>query len=264
MGGRLIRAIYACDVGSTRGKSPKFGRARIVPDRSSKVVGSFDIRVLVFFLGYDLIDGVSVALGFEAPLFMPVPDQAEELGRGRFGEGSRAMFAPARWAVATLGSHQAAWILRRLFLACGGECAFTLEWAGWPPEDPRPVLFCGEAFVSRAAHSLSLGGADVQDAATAVKESLDSGDDLGNGRRHHGSTLTRPVQTKLLRNLQTTCHGTIGFTPPCQIPSDAAKSAESKIPFRNHIFWHSAVRGGRAESNSDHMRVGGRNPETFS
>ncbi len=40
-------------------------------------------------------------------------------------------------------------------------------------------MFCWEAFVSQAAHSVSLAGADVQDAATAAKEFLISEDDLG-------------------------------------------------------------------------------------
>jgi hypothetical protein len=89
------------------------------------------------------------------------------------------MFAPAGSAVATLGLHQAAWTLRKLFLSCAGECAFTLDWGEWPPAGSRPLLFCWEAFVSQEAHSASLTGADVQDAATAAKEFLISEDDLG-------------------------------------------------------------------------------------
>jgi hypothetical protein len=173
-----VRAIYACDVGSTRSKVPKFAWARISPERSSEVVGSSDIRELVTFLEHDLKSDRSVALGFEAPLFMPVPDRVEDLSRGRSGEGGRSMFAPAGSAVATLGLHQAAWILRRLFLSCGEACAFTLDWAKWPPESSRPLLFCWEAFVSQEAHSASLTEADLQDAATAAKEFLISEDDL--------------------------------------------------------------------------------------
>lgn len=174
-----MRAIYVCDVGSTRSDPPKFGWARILPEHPTEVVGSSNIRALASCLEEDLRGGRSVALGFEAPLFMPVPDQAEDLSRGRTGEGSRSMFAPAGSAVATLGLHQAAWILRRLFLSCGEECSFTLDRAEWPPVGPRPLLFCWEAFVSQAAHSASLTGADIQDAATAAKEFLISEDDLG-------------------------------------------------------------------------------------
>ena len=174
-----MRAIYACDVGSTRRKVPKFAWARILPERSSEVVGSSDIRLLLSFLEDDLRGGRSVALGFEAPLFMPIADRAEDLSRGRSGEGGRSMFAPAGSAVATLGLHQAAWILRGLFLSCGEGCGFTLDCTEWPPAGPRPLLFCWEAFVSQGAHSASLTRAHVEDAATAAKEFLISEDDLG-------------------------------------------------------------------------------------
>ena len=173
-----MRAVYACDVGSTRIRVPKFAWARILPERSSEVVGSSDIRLLLSYLEDDLRDGRSLALGFEAPLFMPIPDRAEDLSRGRSGEGGRSMFAQAGAAVATLGLHQAAWILRGLFLSGGVGCGFTLDCAAWPPAGPRAILFCWEAFVSQGAHSTSLIRADVEDAATAAKEFLISEDDL--------------------------------------------------------------------------------------
>ena len=162
-----MRAIYACDVGSTLSTVPKFAWTRILPERSTEVIGSSDIRVLASFLEDDLRGGRSVALGFEAPLFMPVPDRAEDLGRGRAGEGSRSMFAPAGSAVATLGLHQAAHILRRLFLSCGEECTFTLDWAERPPRGSQVVLLCWEAFVSQAAHSTSTTHAHLQDATSS-------------------------------------------------------------------------------------------------
>lgn len=198
-----MRAIYACDVGSTRSKVPKFAWARILPERSSELVGSSDIRELVSFLAHDLKNDRSVALEFETPLFMPVPDQAEDLSRGRSGEGGRSMFAPAGAAVATLGLHQAAWILRGLFLSCGEECAFTLDWAEWPPECSRPLLFCWEAFVSQGAHSASLTGADLEDAATAAKEFLISEDDLSAANSTSQRRVAVPeIDPKELRRLR--------------------------------------------------------------
>jgi hypothetical protein len=88
------------------------------------------------------------------------------------------MFAPAGSAVATLALHQAAWILRGLFRSCREGCTFTLDCAEWPPTGSRPLLYCWEAFVSQEAHSVSLTGADLQDAATAAMEFLTSEDDL--------------------------------------------------------------------------------------
>lgn len=167
-----VRAIYAVDVGSTRGRRPKFAWARIYPEKPSEVTGSSDIGKLLSALEHDILDGRSVALGFEAPLFIPVPYAREDLSRGRTGEGNRAWAAPAGSAVAMLGLHQAAWLLQHLFRSCGERCTFAVDRTEWPPSGPRPVLFCWEAFVSQAAHSTSLEQADVQDAATAAMEFL--------------------------------------------------------------------------------------------
>jgi hypothetical protein len=69
----------------------------------------------------------SIALGFECRLFMPVPPSADDLSKGRQGEGARAMFAQAGAAVNTLGVHQAAWILRKIHQSGAGSYQFTTE-----------------------------------------------------------------------------------------------------------------------------------------
>lgn len=169
------RIIYACDVGSTHAKSgklPKFAWARVEPGTNSGVVGSSDIRALAAEIEKDIRRGYSIALGFETPLFLPVPESADDLSRGRQGEGNRSFAAPAGSAVATLGAHQAAWLLRKLLLSYGGACAFTLDPQEWPPIASGPVLLCWEAFVSGVAHSTSEEQAHIQDAATAAIEFL--------------------------------------------------------------------------------------------
>jgi len=162
-----MRVIYACDVGSTRPRGdapPNFAWARVEPETDSKVIGSSDIRTLATALERDLRRGYSVALGIEAPLFIPVPLNADDLSHGRQGEGRFSFAASVGAAVATLGMHQAAWLLRRLFESCGGMCTFTLDCQKWPPNTSRPVFFCWEAFVSGSAK----GTSHVQDAATAA------------------------------------------------------------------------------------------------
>ncbi len=160
-----MRAVYACDVGGTR--SGKFAWARVEPETGSGVTGSSDIRVLTAALERDLKQDYSIALGFEAPLYIPVPESSDDLSRGCTGEGSRAWAAPAGSTVAMLGVHQSAWLLRTIFRSCG-RCALTLDWEAWPPTASEPVLFCWEAFVSAGAH----GTSHVQDAATAAMEFL--------------------------------------------------------------------------------------------
>jgi hypothetical protein len=160
----VMRRVYACDVGST--KSSNFGLARVAPDRPSEVVGSCSIDELLTSLKTDLCAGMSVALGFEAPLFIPVPEASGDLSRARAGEADRAFSVPAGLTVTALGMHQAAWILRALRNKPSTQTRFTLDWRHWPPPDSSQTLLCWEAFVVGAAHSK----AHVQDAATAAYE----------------------------------------------------------------------------------------------
>src|SRR5258708_2516814 len=139
------RVIFAFDVGSTRSR---FGWARIEPDTDSDMVGSTDIDQLAAWIGRDLKRNYSVALGIEAPLFLPEPNNAADLSRSRNGEGNRSFAAPPGLAVAALGMHQTAWLLRKLYQSCDNQCVFSLDWQMWPPVTAPPIFFGWEAFVS--------------------------------------------------------------------------------------------------------------------
>lgn len=160
-----MRVIYACDIGSTL--QDNFGWARSISAPPRRIAGSRSIDSLVSCLSQDMREGCTIALGFESPLFIPVPFQSTALSRGREGDGDRSWSAPAGAAVTTLGLHQAAWILRAAFDVAGSTHDFTTNWHRWPG-DGRPLFFCWEAFVSRAAHCPQ--NDPVQDAATAVSE----------------------------------------------------------------------------------------------
>jgi hypothetical protein len=168
-----MRVIYACDIGSIR--SGNFGWARCVPEENATPVGSTEISGLIDCLKEDMANRMSIALGFECPLFIPVPVSESDLCRGRKGEGSRSMFAPAGATVATYGVHQAAWILRRIHPGAVNDFEFTTDLLKWPPSDDHPLLFCWEAFVSGAAHRED----HVKDAATAAMFFLDNEMRLG-------------------------------------------------------------------------------------
>ena len=164
------RLIYACDIGSTliqkkRG-NPAFGWVRLNPDEGTKSIwGSSDIQKLVEHLRLDIERGYSVSLGFEAPLFIPVPDNSTNLSKGRKGDSNRSWSAPAGAYVATLGIHQSAWILKRLQESSPDKCEFTLDFQRWPPTGNQQILFCWEAFVSgKDAHTED----HVRDAAAAA------------------------------------------------------------------------------------------------
>lgn len=161
------------DVGSTRceaGHTPNFAWVRIKPGDLTSIVGSSDIRKLAARVARDLQDGSSVALGFEAPLFIPVPLDAGRLCYGRTNEGGRSFAAPAGLTVATLALHQAAWILRNLAASCPDSFDFKMDAKSWPPVGQRPILFCWEAFVSGKAH----GRTHIQDAATAATSFIEA------------------------------------------------------------------------------------------
>jgi hypothetical protein len=161
-----MRVIYACDVGSTRPNTNAFAWVRCLPDPNAIPAGSSSIEGLVQNIINDARAGRSIALGFESPLFIPEPLEAENLSRGREGEADRSFAAPAGGYVATLGVHQSAWILRELFQAFSNTHRFTTAMDQWPPSDEPPVFFCWEAFVSGRAHSEKKE--HIRDAATAV------------------------------------------------------------------------------------------------
>jgi len=146
-------------------KDPTFAWARLLPNEGSKSVqGSSDIQQLIKRLELDIEGGYSVALGFEAPLFIPIPEDSEDLSKGRDGEGNRSFASRVGLTVCALGIHQSAWILKRLHESSSCKCEFTLDLQCWPPSGHRPVLFCWEAFISGGAHS----DQHLRDAATAV------------------------------------------------------------------------------------------------
>ncbi len=152
--------VYACDVG---GKG-NFGWARIPDSTGAKTPeGDSSIDHCIEAVNADIDQGLSVSLGMESPLFLPVPDLASDLCTGKNGDGDRSCFAPTGGFVAAIGVHQHAYLLRKLRLTRSG---WTFDHAAWVrAAHPRPVLLW-EAFVSKAAHRASA----VRDAGTAVWE----------------------------------------------------------------------------------------------
>jgi len=154
--------VYACDVGST--KSGSFGWARVTLDSTSSPRGGENIEDLILNISSDLDTGRGVSIGFEAPLYMPVPNSSEDLSSGRKGEGSRSMFAPAGGYVTTLACHQAAYILRELS-DFQSDYELTLNAEDWIQEEGQSLLVW-EAFVSEEAHAEE--DDHKRDAATAA------------------------------------------------------------------------------------------------
>jgi hypothetical protein len=147
--------IYAIDVGSTIPKGGVVAFAWCGVDDHGKVHSEGNCpSELANEIAEHLRRGQSVALGIEAPQFIPVPANKDRLSKGRTGERDRSWAAPGGGYVATLALHQTAWLLREIRDSCGAECILTVDPGLWPPVlNQRPVLLCWEAFVSGAAHS---------------------------------------------------------------------------------------------------------------
>lgn len=161
------RRIYAVDVGSTQQDS--FAWVCVDPEVPERLTGSRDIELLSARVVADLQAHRSVALGLEAPLFIPVPVAASRLSKARTDEGRPCWAAPPGLTVASLGLHQAAWVLRRVAEHCSNLTRFQVAPTAWPPSPDVTILFCWEALVSGPVHSSS----HLTDAATAAMAFVD-------------------------------------------------------------------------------------------
>ena len=88
-----------------------------------------------------------VALGFECPLFIPVPLKWVGIGKARVGEGNRSWSAGGGATVATYGLHQVAWTLARLRAAASAATPIFFSPESWLLSD-EPGLLIWEAFVT--------------------------------------------------------------------------------------------------------------------
>ena len=115
----------------------------------------------------ELQRGRPAALGFEMPLFIPVPEPTEELGKARpCDSGAPSWNSPVGSNVLTAGLPQVAWMLARLREAAPDQPAFT-RWEAFRAE--RRGLLLWEAFVTKNAK----GESHEEDAAIGIKAFCD-------------------------------------------------------------------------------------------
>jgi hypothetical protein len=156
-------AIYCADIGSIPNANFGWARGGVSSGGPEEHDGdSGAIGDLVEAVARDLGDQRRVALGFECPLFVPVPHDPIRLGRARLGEGSRPWSAGAGSGAMATGVVQVAWVLARLRERCPTERLF-LDWTSFQAADTS--LFLWEAFVSAEAK----GTSHVGDATIAVE-----------------------------------------------------------------------------------------------
>lgn len=115
----------------------------------------------------ELTAGRPVALGFECPLFVPVPEKVASLGAGRGGEGNRPWSAGAGAGSLATGLVQAAWVLRAVRSERPAD-HLHLDWSAFAADGDGLLIW--EAFVSAKAK----GKDHVDDASIAVAAFVDA------------------------------------------------------------------------------------------
>jgi hypothetical protein len=141
--------IYCADVGSIA--NDNFGWARLELDGDGESGGS-SIDDLSDALITDLLERRPVSLGFECPLFVPLPEDSRDLGRGREGEGSRPWSAHAGAASMAAGIAQVPWVLGRIAAGVAHVKAH-LDWQTFSAAEGG--LFLWEAFVTANAKGVT-------------------------------------------------------------------------------------------------------------
>ncbi|GAB2752805.1 hypothetical protein GCM10027072_58000 [Streptomyces bullii] len=165
--------MVAVDVGSVRTGS--FAWAAVdVPAGGPGLCGyGSDPASAVASAAEALAAGRRAVLALEAPMSVPVPQEWEQLGKGRAGEGNRAWSASAGAGALGTGLVQGAWMLSELGRAVPG-LTVTTQAGRWTGGDARLLLV--EAFVSGAgkpvATVLGQHAADAEAAARAVADRL--------------------------------------------------------------------------------------------
>lgn len=157
--------IAAVDVGSVRnGKFGWFTRSPLNTHQGVHPDGLLEI------LTSELDAGRSLALGFECPLYLPLPAAADDLGRARNGEGNRAWSAGAGSGALTTGTQQMTWVFCALGDRYGTDLRPTFAWGD--VSDGRSRLMIWEAFVTGTAKTMDRDdpAGHVADARSAVDE----------------------------------------------------------------------------------------------
>jgi hypothetical protein len=154
-------AVYCADVGSIKQGNFGWARAEVPTGELERHRGGTEIVELVASVADDLGAGLPVALGFECPLFVPVPEDPFRLGAARQGDGARPWSAGAGTGALATGLVQAAWILAEL-RERRSDHRLHLDWEQFVSADAG--LFLWEAFVTEKAKAVT----HVDDATIAV------------------------------------------------------------------------------------------------
>ncbi|MCE5292440.1 MAG: hypothetical protein LLG14_24845 [Nocardiaceae bacterium] len=153
--------VAAVDVGALK----NVGWWRIGP---SLAAGGRDLDSLADALAGDLNLGRSVALGIEAPLFIPSPTSTTGLCRQRNGEAGRPWCAGAGTAALAIGTQQTAYLLNRIASLLDMPPRVGIDATDFLAGSLDLLVW--EAFVSAGSKDRSADDPHVWDARAAAEE----------------------------------------------------------------------------------------------
>src|SRR6266436_3686374 len=123
----MALVIHCADIGSIR--RGNFGWARLAIDAADTACNTgCDIHSFADAIASDINAGHRVALGFECPLFVPIPDDPNDLTSSRPGEGNRAWSVGAGAGSLATGLTETVWILDRVRRRLSTPCAAHVKW----------------------------------------------------------------------------------------------------------------------------------------
>lgn len=159
-------AICCADVGSiARGK---FGWAALDSEVGEVRTGT-SIEDFASVVAALLNTGVPVALGFECPLFVPLPRDPMRLTSARRGEGSRPWCAGAGAGALATGLTEVTWMLARVRERVSVAPPVHFEWRDFSASPSGLLIW--EAFVSGALKTTSHTG-DAERGVEAMRSRL--------------------------------------------------------------------------------------------
>lgn len=160
--------IHCADIGSVnRGN---FGWARLAVDEpGADCTTGREIKQFAEAVANDLNAGAQVAIGFECPLFLPLPEDPVRLTSARPGEGDRAWSAGAGAGSLATGLTETVWILDHVKRQASGSPPVFVDWPRFCQGSGG--LFIWEAFVTKAAKAATHHG-DAELAVLSFRDSL--------------------------------------------------------------------------------------------
>jgi hypothetical protein len=160
--------VHCADVGAV--SKDNFAWARLaVGEQGTACTTDHDIEKFADTVATDLNSGAHVAVGFECPLFVPVPEDPRGLTSGRPNEHDRPWSAGAGASSLATGLTQTVWILDHAKRRTSITPAVFLKWQ--PFWTAVGGLFVWEAFVTRAAKTRTHHG-DAELAVMSFRDSL--------------------------------------------------------------------------------------------